>query len=158
MIATHESKIWDTYVANVVLTIQEHNMILNFQVMYMDRVDVVLGQEWLHNLGPTLKWSYKHNLLMFKDNGTHVLLLGENNVPPSLLICMAEIASTSHEIKEVFLYYSLCHVLSNVSFHDSDDDVNENVKLKHEFHAISTFATHVIHIATSNVIPNDYVL
>ena len=84
--------------------------------MHMDWADVVLGHEWLHNLGPTLKWSYEANLLMFEDMGTHVLLLGERNVLSSPLICMAEIASTSHEINEVFLYYCLCHVLSNVSF------------------------------------------
>ena len=65
---------------------------------------------------PTLKQSYEHNSFMFDDNSTHVLLLGERNVPPSPLICMAKLASTSNEIKEVFLYYSLCHILSNPSF------------------------------------------
>ena len=64
---------------------------------------MVLGVAWLNNLGPTLKWSYDHNLLMFEDNGTQVLLLGEKNVPHSPLICMAEIASISREIKEVLV-------------------------------------------------------
>ena len=44
---------------------------------------------------------------------------------------MEKITSNSNEIEEVFLYYSLCYLLSNVSFCASDnecDDTNENVK------------------------------
>ena len=67
--------------------------------MHMDWADVVLGHEWLHNLGPTLKQSYKYNFLMFEDNGTNVLMFGEKIILLSLLICMVEIASSSHEIK-----------------------------------------------------------
>ena len=61
--------------------------------MHMDWADVVLGHECLHNLGPALEQSYEHNLFMFDDNGTHVLLLGEKNVLLSPLICMVELAS-----------------------------------------------------------------
>ena len=111
-------------------------------------MDVVLGHEWLHNLGPTLKQSYKHNLFMFEDNGTHVKLLIEKNVPPSPLICMTEITSYSNEIEELFLCYSLCHVLTNVSFYASDDecnDTNENAKFakKHDVKSNLSFSNHV---------------
>ena len=74
---------------------------------------MVLGREWLHSLGPTLKQSYEHNSFMFEINGTHVLLLGEKNVPSSPLICTAELSSSFDEIEQVFLCYSLCHLLSN---------------------------------------------
>ena len=77
--------------SNVALEVEGHMMTLGFHVMNMDRADVVLGHEWLHNLGPSLKQSYKHNLFMFDDNGKHVLLLGEKNIPLSPLICMAEL-------------------------------------------------------------------
>ena len=148
-------KFWDNYVVNIALVFQGHTMTPNFQVMNMDQADVVLGRAWLCNPGPTLKQSYEHNLFMFEDNGTHVLLLGEKNVPPSPLICMPEIASTSHEIEEVFLCYSLCHVLSNVSFHESNDkcdDENKNAK------STLPFPTHVTQMVMSNVIPNGYVI
>ena len=119
--------------------------------MNMDHADVVLGREWLHNLGPSLKQSYKHNLFMLDDNGKHVLLLGEKHVPPSPLIYMAELTSISHEIEEVFLYYSLCHLLSNDSFcvnHNKCDAINEHVK----------FVNHHDTITTSTVTPTGNVL
>ena len=93
--------------SNVPLNIQEHTMSLDFQVITMDRTDVVLGREWLYGLGPTLKRSYKHNSFMFDHNGTHVLLLGKKNVPSSPLICTTEMVSLSSEIDKVFLCYSL---------------------------------------------------
>ena len=71
---------------------------------------------------------------MFDANGSHVSLLGEKNVPSSPLFCTAKFFSLSNkdEIEEVFLCYSLCHMLSN-SFHVSQGvncgdlkcDVNE---------------------------------
>ena len=102
-------------------------MTLDFQVMHMDRADVVLGREWLHNLGPSLKQSYEHNSFMFDDNGIHVLLLGEKNVPPSPLICTAKISKLSNEIEQVFLCYSLCHMLSN-SFEVNSHLANNETK------------------------------
>ena len=154
MITTHDSKVWDTYVANISYAIQGHTMNLNFQVMHMDLGDVVLGAECLHNLGPVLKQSYKHSLFMYEDNGTHVLLLGEKNVPSSPLIRMAKITSNSNEIDEVFLCYSLCHVLSNVSFYANDDecdDTNENAKFskKHNVKSNLSFPSHVTQSTTS---------
>ena len=74
-------------VKDVDVELQGHPMRLDFQVMHMSRADVVLGREWLHALGPSLKRSYEHNTLAFEVNGTHVLLMGERNVPPSPLIC-----------------------------------------------------------------------
>lgn len=74
------------------LIVQEHVMQLDFQVMNMDRADVVLGREWLHGLGNTLRPSYEHNSLSFIADGKHVLLLGEKNIPPSPLICTTELS------------------------------------------------------------------
>ena len=65
MIKDHSTEIWDTYVSQVPLEIQGHTMHLDFQVMNMDRADVVLSREWLHGLGPSLKQSYEHNSFMF---------------------------------------------------------------------------------------------
>ena len=88
---------------------------------------------------------------MFEEKGTHVLLLGETSVPPSPLICMAELISSSNEIEEVFLCYSLCHVLSNFFFNASDDecdDTNEQV----------TFDNQHANLATSTVTSPSYVI
>ena len=40
------------------LEVQGHKMTLNFLAMNMPRIDVVLGQEWLHGLGVSLKFNY----------------------------------------------------------------------------------------------------
>ena len=63
---------------------------------------------------------------MFDDNGKHVLLLGEKNIPLSPLICMAELTSSFDAIEEVFLCYSLCHLLSNDSFDICHNDCDAN--------------------------------
>ena len=71
---------------------------------------------WLHGLSPSLRHSYQHNSFMFDDaNGTHVLLLGEKDMPASPFICTAELSqlSSKDEIEEVFLCYSLSYALSN---------------------------------------------
>ena len=67
--------------------VQEHTIGFNFQVMNMSHTDVILGWEWLHGLGFSLKRSYKHNTITFEANDKHVLLIGEWDVPPSPLIC-----------------------------------------------------------------------
>ena len=72
--------------------VQEHTMVLDFQVMNMSRTDVILGHEWLHGLGPLLKRSYEHNTITFEANGKHVLLIGERDVPSSPLICNVELS------------------------------------------------------------------
>lgn len=71
-----DKEIWDTVVQGVELEVQGHMMTLDFQVMNMSHADVVLGREWLHGLGSTLKRNYEHNSLSFVSNGVHVLLLG----------------------------------------------------------------------------------
>ncbi|MCO5565066.1 hypothetical protein L7F22_018737 [Adiantum nelumboides] len=43
MIRNKDSEIWDKYVSQVSLEVQGHRMHLDFQVMHMDRADVVLG-------------------------------------------------------------------------------------------------------------------
>ena len=144
-------EVWDTFVAGVALDVQGHTMTLSFHVMNMDRADVVLGREWLHSLGPSLKRSYEHNSLMFDVNGKHVLLLGEKHIPPSPLICMAELTSKSDEIKEVFLCYSLCHLLSTHSFdvcHNECDAINDYVKCVNQSNVIATSTV----ISTCNVL------
>ena len=82
-----ENDVWDTVVNDVSLEMQGHTMKLDFHVMHMTRANVVLGHEWLHSLGSSLTRSYQHNTLAFEDNGVHVLLLGEWDVPaiPSYL-------------------------------------------------------------------------
>ena len=55
-------------------------MTLDFQVMNMERADVVLGREWLHGLGPSLKRSYEHNTITFSEQGTHVLLISGGGI------------------------------------------------------------------------------
>ena len=69
--------VWDTVVKSVTLTIQGHAMHLDFQVMHITRVDVILGQEWLYNLGPSLPRSYIDNSLEFEANGLKMRLQGE---------------------------------------------------------------------------------
>ncbi|MCO5583428.1 hypothetical protein L7F22_037339 [Adiantum nelumboides] len=69
------------------------------EVMHMDRADVVLGREWLHSLGLSLKRSYVHNMASFDVDGIHVLLLGEKNVPPSPLICAACVDHNGNDLK-----------------------------------------------------------
>ena len=78
--------VWDTEVRDVSLELQRHTMKNDFHVMNMTRADVVLGRNWLFGLGSSLSRSYQHNTLAFKDNGVHVLLIGERDVPPSPLI------------------------------------------------------------------------
>ena len=86
-------EVWETLVQDVPLEIQGHTMNLTFQVMNMDHADVVLSHKWLHGLGASLRQSYQHNSFMFNAaSGTHVLLLGEKDVPASPLICMAELS------------------------------------------------------------------
>ena len=43
--------VWDTQVQQVPVFVQEHTMVLDFQVMNMSCADVILGREWLHGLG-----------------------------------------------------------------------------------------------------------
>lgn len=93
-----DKDMWDTAVKDVQLEVQVYTMKLDFHAMHMTRADVVLGHEWLHGLGSSLSCSYQNNTLAFADNGVHVLLLGEKEVPPSPLIHSAEV---SHMLKKM---------------------------------------------------------
>ena len=77
-------------------------MVLEFQVMNMSRANVILGREWLHGLGSALHRSYEHNTITFTANGKHVILIGERDVPPRLLACIAELSflERSNQIEE----------------------------------------------------------
>ena len=66
-----DKDIWDTKVNQVPLQVQEHEMLLDCQVMNMTRADIILGREWLYGLGPSLKRSYEHDSMSFNANGTH---------------------------------------------------------------------------------------
>ena len=61
-------------------------MHLEFHVMHTTRSNVILGREWLHGLGPSLKHSYHHNTLTFDAHGAHILLMGEQDFLASPLI------------------------------------------------------------------------
>ena len=104
-----DKDVWDMKVKGVSLEIQGHTMTLDFHVMHMTRADVVLSRAWLHGLGDTLKRSYLSNTLAFKENGVHVLLMGEKDIPSSPLVCSAEIdvLANNNEIKQAFFVYSL---------------------------------------------------
>ena len=116
--------VWDTEFKGVSLEIQGHMMTLDFYVMHMTRADVVLSRAWLHGLGDTLKRSYVSNTIAFEDNGVHVLLMGERDIPSSPLVCSAKIdvLANNNEIKQAFFVYSLsllhhgeaCHALDSV--------------------------------------------
>ena len=86
-----DKEVWDTEVKNVALHVQGHTMHLDFHVMNMNCADVVLSRAWLHGLAPSLKKGYAHNSLAFEDSGTHVMVFGEQDVPPSPLICTYEL-------------------------------------------------------------------
>ena len=75
--------------------------------MYMFRVDIVLGHEWLHRLGPSLKCSFQHNTLSFDAHGVHVLLVGGQDVLTSPMICYARLHSiiNKEEINSLVLCY-----------------------------------------------------
>ena len=91
MIFAHDFEVWDTYVENVALVVQGHTMTLSFQVMHMSRTDVALRHEWFHGLGSSLKRSYQHNTFAYDESGVYVLLMGEQDVPASPLICNAKL-------------------------------------------------------------------
>ena len=120
-----DTDVWDTEVKDVSLEVQGHTMKLDFHVMHMTRADVVLGREWLHSLGSSLTRSYQHNTLAFEDNGVHVLIMGESEVPTTPLICNAKLSYLiqRNEIEDLhfcyFMYPSFLHV-DNVS---CDDDI-----------------------------------
>ena len=70
----------------------------------MAQADVVLSRAWLHGLGDTLKRSYVSNTIAFEDNGVHVLLMGEKDIPSSPLVTSTElnVIANNDEIKQVF--------------------------------------------------------
>ena len=113
--------------------LQEHTMVLDFQVMKMSCADVILGHEWLHGLGSSLHRSYEHNTITFTANGKHVLLIGERNVPPTPLICTVEISflERSNQIEEVYF----CYYVSQSAQCDVDDasSCNEPSSAMHSF-------------------------
>lgn len=61
LVNRYDKIVWDTVIRDVLLEIQGHRMVLDFQVMRKTRADVILGQEWLFGLGPSLGQSYLHN-------------------------------------------------------------------------------------------------
>ena len=119
-----DKDVWDTEVRDVSLEVQGHTMKLDFHVMNMTRADVVLGRNWLFGLGSSLSRSYQHNTLAFEDNGVHVLLIGERDVPPSPLICTTEVQvlAKHNEIEEAYFCYVLSPFLSTSEFTSFEND------------------------------------
>ena len=129
-----DKDVWDTKVKGVSLEIQGHTMTLDFHVMHMTRADVVLSRAWLHGLGDTLKRSYVSNTIAFEDNGVHVLLMREKDIPSSPLVCSAKIdvLANNNEIKQAFFVYSLSLLHHGEACHASDSvcDVSSFLTLK----------------------------
>ena len=122
-----DKDVWDMEVKGVSLEIQGHTMTLDFHVMHMNRADVVLSRAWLHGLGDTLKRSYVSSTIAFEDNGVHVLLMGEKDIPSSPLVCSAEVnvMANNNEIKQAFFVYSLCLLHSGEVCLASDNVCND---------------------------------
>ena len=129
-----DKDVWDTEVKGIPLELQGHTMKLDFHVMHMTRADVVLGREWLYGLGTTLNRSYVSNTIAFEDNGVHVLLLGEKEVPSSPLVCSAEIdvLANNNEINQIYFVYSLSLLCNGEACTDVDNacDVSSFLSLK----------------------------
>ena len=90
----HDRDVWDTVVKDVQLEMQDYSIKMEIQVMNMTRADVVLGREWLYGLGASLNRSYAHNKITFRDGqGAHVLLIEEQDILQSPLICIAKLQS-----------------------------------------------------------------
>lgn len=53
-----DKKVWDTMIHGIEVDIQGYKENLDFQIMHLDRTDVILGREWLYGLGNTLQRSY----------------------------------------------------------------------------------------------------
>ena len=140
-----DHNVWDTQVQQVPVFVQEHTMVLDFQVMNMSRADVILGREWLHGLGSSLQRSYEHNTIMFTANGKHVLLIGERDVAPSPLICTVELSflERSNQIEEVYF----CYCVSQNAQCDVD-----NASSSHEFSsAMHSFSLPPSQLSLNNV-------
>ena len=50
----NDKKVWDTTIHNVEVDIQGYPNTLDFQIMHLDRTNVVLIREWLYGIGHTL--------------------------------------------------------------------------------------------------------
>ena len=109
--------------------------------MHMTRADLVLGREWLHGLDPLLKCSYQHNIPTFDSHGAHVLLMGEQDVLTSPMICNAELHAiiNINEINSL----NLCYLMP--LFLDSTVYVSE-VSNVQSFYAASS-CTSIVKIA-----------
>ena len=94
---------------------------------------------------------------MFEVNGTHVLLLEEKNVPSSPLICRTELLSSFDEIEQVFVCYSLCHLLSNSCFevtYEKHGDKNKCDELKGSFSTSHTLSSTLLFQQKTNLTSN----
>ena len=92
-------------------------MTLDFHVMHMTQADVVLSRAWIHGLSYTLNRSYTSNAIAFEDNGVHVLLMGEKDIPSSPLVNFVEtdVLANKDEVKWAFFVYSLSLVMHRIA-------------------------------------------
>lgn len=70
-----------------------------------------MGHERLHSLATTLARSYKNSTISFIDNGTHVLLNEDLDVPRYPLICLAKLVSFDKNNKEESVFFVLFYLL-----------------------------------------------
>lgn len=99
----------------------------------MSHADVILGCEWFYRLVLLLKRSYELNMIMFKANGKHVLLIGEQDVPPSPLICNVELSYLEHSNQIEKVYF--CYCVPQIAQLDVDtiSSCNESSLAMHSF-------------------------
>lgn len=106
MMHGEDKKIWDTMVSNLEIKVQGFKDKLDFQIMNMERADLVLGREWLWGLGPSLKRSYQQNSLEIEKEGKVYVIQGEHNVENSPLICSLELQKlVNQEACDVFMVW-----------------------------------------------------
>ena len=127
-----DKDVWDKAVMRVVLEVQEHTMNPNFHIMHVSRDDIIVGCEWLHGLGSLLKRSYQPNTLAFNLCGVHILLMREQDVPASSLICHPKVTYliNNNEISILVLGYLLSSSLS-IDVCISDVSLPMKMKLAH---------------------------
>ena len=65
-----DKKVWNTMIYGIEMDIQWYKENLDFQIMHLDRIDVVLGRKWLYGLGNTLQRSYLNNSITFEKHGS----------------------------------------------------------------------------------------
>ena len=107
----NDKKVWDTMIHGIEMDTQGYKENLDFQIMHLDRTDVVLGRKWLYGLGNTLQRSYLNNSITFEKYGRVFQIQGEHSVLNSPLICSMELERILQPPEEYEVY--LCELIDN---------------------------------------------